>query len=103
MPKHTFYKKYVLLNNLQSKHSLAMKFCEFMPYYNRKMFIKKFYKKCDLTQVPGPFVFMKKLYWKMKFLKQADYIEYVMAKLSKYVEIGKQTFTDSFSQWILEK
>ena len=47
MPKHKI-KKYILLNNLGSKHSLLMKFGKFVSYYKRKNFIKKFYKKCGL-------------------------------------------------------
>ena len=37
--------KYISLNNLGSKHILLMKFGQFMSYYKRKNFIKKFYKK----------------------------------------------------------
>ena len=29
-------KKYILLNNLESKHSLSMKFGQFISYYTRK-------------------------------------------------------------------
>ena len=32
-------KKYILLNNLGSKHSLLMKFGQFMAYYKIKIFI----------------------------------------------------------------
>ena len=35
-------KKYTSLNNLGSKYSLSMKFGQFMSYYKRKNFIKKF-------------------------------------------------------------
>ena len=35
-----------------------MKFDQFMSYYKRKTFVKKFYK---ISQVPGPFVFIKNL------------------------------------------
>ena len=41
-------KKYILLINLGSKHSLLMKFGQFMSYYKRKKFVKKLYKNCDL-------------------------------------------------------
>ena len=40
-------------------------------------------------------------YWQMKFLKQAIYIRYVIANLSKYVQISMLTSTESFSQRIL--
>ena len=36
----------------------------------------------------------------MKFLKQATYIRYVLAKLSKYVQISTLTSSDSFLQRI---
>ena len=38
--------KHILLNNLGSKHSLVIKFGQFLQYYEAKFFIKKFYKKC---------------------------------------------------------
>ena len=38
----------------------------------------------------------------MKFLKQAAYIRYVIANLSKFAQINLLTFTESFSQRILE-
>ena len=34
----------------------------------------------------------------MKLLKQATYIRYVLAKLSKFVQINTQTSSDSFLQ-----
>ena len=49
-------KKYILMNNLENKHSLLMKF-EFMSYYKRKILSKKFYKNCHLKT--GPLVFAK--------------------------------------------
>ena len=45
--------------------------------------------------VPDSSVFAKNLasiYWKMDFLKQAVYIKYVIAKLSKLVQISLQTY-----------
>ena len=69
-----------------------MKFGEFMPYYKRKLFIIKFYKNMTWKLVPGPFAFVKNNkhnhYWKIKFLKQTDYIRYIIVKLSKYVKIS---------------
>ena len=35
-------------------------------------------------------------YWEMEFLKQATYIRYVIAKLSKFVQIFMQNSSDSF-------
>ena len=40
--------KHMLLNNLGSKHSVVMKFGQFMQYYKIIFFIKKFYEKCGL-------------------------------------------------------
>ena len=57
--------------------------------------------------VPGPFVFAKNykhsFYWKMKFLKKATYVRYVIAKLSKFSQISMLTSLDSFLQRILWK
>ena len=39
----------------------------------------------------------------MEFLKRAAYIRYVIAKLSKFVQISMQTSSDSFLQRILSK
>ena len=44
-----------LLNKLGSKHSLLMKSGQFMSYYKRKDFIKKFYKHCNLKISFRPF------------------------------------------------
>ena len=46
MPKHET--RNILSNNLGSKHSLVMKFGQFMKYYKIKFFIEKFYEKCGL-------------------------------------------------------
>ena len=54
-------KKYILLNNLGSKHSLLMKFGQFMSYYKRKKIIKKFYKNCNLETSSRPFYVYKEL------------------------------------------
>ena len=42
-------------------------------------------------------------YWKTKFLKQATYIRYLIAKLSKFVQTSFQTSSNSFLQRILWK
>ena len=54
-------KKCILLNNLGSKHSALTKFGQFMSYYKRKDFIKKFYKNCDLKTSPRPICVCKDL------------------------------------------
>ena len=70
-----------------------------------KKIIKKFYKNMAWELFPGLFVFLKNfkrnLYWKTKFLKQTAYSGYVIAKLSKYVKISLQTYSDSLLQRIL--
>ena len=59
--------------------------------------------------VLGSIVFAKnqhKLYWKMRFSKQVTYIRYLLAKLSKFVQISTLTSSDSFLQkipWKLKK
>ena len=54
-------KKYILLSNLRSKHSLLMKFGQFMSHYKRRTFIRKFYKNCDLKTSSRPFCAGKEL------------------------------------------
>ena len=50
-------KKPILLNYLDSRHSLFMKCGQFIPYYNTKNFIKKF---CNLKTIFRPFSVCKK-------------------------------------------
>ena len=67
---------------------------------------KKIYQK--ILQKLGPDKWLQALlcfqrikynsYWKMIFLKQATYIRYVIAKLSKFVQISMLTSTESFLQ-----
>ena len=46
--------------------------------------------------IPDPSVFAKhKLYWKMKFLKEATNVRYLIAKLLKFVQISMQTSSNS--------
>ena len=54
-------KKYISLNNLGSKHSLFMKFGQFMSQYKRKNFIKKFFKNYGLKTSSRPFCVCKEL------------------------------------------
>ena len=48
-------------HDLGSKHSLLMKFGQFISHYKRKNFIKKFYKNCDMKTSSRPFWIFKKL------------------------------------------
>ena len=52
--------KHILLNNLGSKRNLVMKFRQFMQYFNKKNFIKKFYEKFDLGTSSRPSLILKK-------------------------------------------
>ena len=52
-------KKYILLNNLRSKHILLMKFAQFMSCCKRKNLTNFFTKTVTQKLVPGPFVFAK--------------------------------------------
>ena len=58
MPKNKT--KYILLNDLRSKHSLLTKFDQFRSYYKIKKYIKK-YKNCSLKNSSRPFCFCKEL------------------------------------------
>ena len=51
--------KHILLNYLGSKHSLLLKFGQFMYYYKRKFFIKKLYKKYCQQTSSRPFLIFK--------------------------------------------
>lgn len=54
--------------------------------------------------IPGPLFLLRmqhKLSWKIKFLKQVDFTEYVIAKLSEYVKISMQCSSDSILQMML--
>ena len=53
MPKHET--RNTLSNNLGSKHSLVMKFGQFMYYYKINFVIKKLYEKCGLETSSRPF------------------------------------------------
>ena len=55
---YAWNKKCILLNNLGGKHSLVMKFVQFMWYYKKKLFIKVFYKNAGFqTPVKQIFIF----------------------------------------------
>ena len=60
---------YVLLNNLESKRSLVMKYGLFIQYYKVIFFVKKFYEKCGLGTSSMPFLIfkessVKKILWR---------------------------------------
>ena len=54
-------RKYILLNNLESKHSLLMKFGQVMSNSKRNNFIEKFCKSCNLKTSSRPFCVCKDL------------------------------------------
>ena len=69
----------------------------------KKKKIKKYYKNCDLVHFLLCLQRIRhNLCGKMKFLKQASYIGYVIRKLLKFVQISMQTSSDSFLQRILK-
>ena len=51
--------KHILQNNLGSKHSLVIKFGQFMYNNKIKFFIRKFYEKCGLETTSSPFLIFK--------------------------------------------
>ena len=57
MPKHK--NKYILLNNLRSKHGLLLKFGQFISHCKRKKLSKSSTKTATCKLVPGLFVFVK--------------------------------------------
>ena len=81
MSKHD---RRILLNNLRGKLSLLMKLGQFMSYSKGNNFIKKFSKNSKNS--PKKLKHNLKL-TTMKFLKKSTYIRYVIAKLSKLVQI----------------
>ena len=70
-----------------------MKFYQFMSYSKRN----NFQALLCLQRIKH------NLYWKMKFLEQATYIRYDIAKLSKYVQISMLASSDYFLHRILWK
>ena len=66
----------------------------------KKKIIKFFYKNPNLKTSSRPILCLQRIkhifYWKMKFLKQATYIKYVVVKLSKFIETSMQASSDSF-------
>ena len=52
--------KHILLNNLESKCSLIMKFSQVMQYYKINFFIKQFYEKYVLETSSRSFLIFKK-------------------------------------------
>ena len=68
----------------------------------RNNFIKKFYKKLQSKNQFQAFLCFQRvehnLSWKIKFFKTPTYIRYVIAKLSKLVQISMLVSPDSFLQ-----
>ena len=87
--------------------TLLMKFGQFMSYYKRKNFIKKFCKYCNLKTSSRPFCVCKELsatsIEKWNFWSKLLILGYVIAKLSKFVKISMLTSLHSLLQRILWK
>ena len=95
--------KFILLNNLESKQSVN----EILPAYVILQ-KKKMYQKIPQKRRPEKALLhlqriKHNIYWKMELLKQTTYIRYVLAKLSKIVQISTQTSSDSLLHRILRK
>ena len=67
--------KQILLNNWGNKHSLVMKTGQFI-YYKRKIFIKKFFKNCDLEISSRSFFTLKESSVKRNLRMLACWFEY---------------------------
>ena len=82
-----------------------MKFGQFISYYKKKVY-QKIIQKLRQKTSSRPLSCLKRskrnLYWKMKFLKQATYVRFVTAKLSKFIKIDVQASSDSFLQKFFE-
>ena len=87
-------------------NSLLMKFGQFMWYYKRKK-NQKIPRKLRPGNYLQDLLCLQRIkyifYWKMKFLEQATCIRYVLAKLSKFIQISTQTSLYSFLKRILWK
>ena len=102
MPNHKT--RNILQNNLGSKHSLLLKFGQFVILQEKK-FHQKFLQKLRPENQFHALLRLQRIknnfYWTMKFLKQATFIRYVIAKLSKFVQISTLTSSDSVLRRIL--
>ena len=86
MPKHKTIKR-MFLNNLRSKHSLYMKFGQFMLFYKRK----KLCKNCNLTTSSTPLCVCKELK-----LVSAIFIKFVFFhQMIALQKLGKMLFISS--------
>ena len=87
-------KKYVLLNNLGSKHSLLMKFDQFMSYYKRKNFIKKLHENCGPKASSTPFCVCKEL--STTSIGEATFIRYLLIKIcpNQHTDFLRFLFTE---------
>ena len=83
-----------------------MNFGQFLSYYKRIKFIKKLYKNWELKTSSTLLLCLKRskpnFFWKMKFFKQAPYIRYVIAKLSKFIQFDIPASWDSFYRGFFE-
>ena len=63
------------------------KFDQIVPCNKKERFHKNILKKLQPENQFHILLCLVNLYWKMKFLKEATYVGYVIAKLSKFVQI----------------
>ena len=74
---HAWNIMHILLNNLESKHSLVMKFGQFMQHDKRKTFIKKFCEKYSLETSSRPFLILKEYSLKSNLRRSACWFEQI--------------------------
>ena len=88
------------LNKLRAKLSLFMKSGQFMSYSKGNKLIKKIYKNCGLKTSFKLLSVFKRLSTTSlgKFLRKSTYIRYVIAELSKLVQISMLASSDSFKK-----
>ena len=81
-----------------------MKFGQFVSYLKEKILSKSSIKLRPANSFQTPFVLSKNLAKPLlenQILEQANYVRYVIAKLSKFIQVSMQVSSDSFLQWIL--
>ena len=101
MPKHktrsTFHWITQLVNEIWPVYVILQKKNFHEKNYTKIVAWKQFQELLCLQRMKQNF------YWKVKFLKQASYVRYVIAKLLRFVQISMQTYSEFFLQRILWK
>ena len=73
-----------------SKHSLLMKFDQFIWHIKKEKTLLKYFTKTATWKLVLLLLCLQRIkhnpYWKMEFLKQTTYVRYVLVKLSKFAQ-----------------